>query len=86
MYVIKKVTTIIQHRKDNKIMSVKTFLEHSGADWYNICIKDEDEIYFEGSVKEARKSRYINKKVFSFIIEGYEGDDPKNKMITIYIK
>lgn len=67
-------------------MTIKTFLKHSGANWYNVTIKDEDETYFIGSIKEAFESEYINKKIWSFIIDGYEGEDCEDKMITIYIK
>ena len=67
-------------------MTIKTFLAHSGADWYNVTIMDEDKIYFVGSVAEAKKSKYINKEMFNFIIDGYEGADCNDKMIIIYIK
>lgn len=67
-------------------MTVKTFLKHSGANWYNVRIMDEDETYFEGTIEEAKKSEYVSKKIWNFIIDGYEGDDVDNKMITLYIK
>ena len=64
-------------------MTVKDFCRYSGANWYKVVIQDNDETYFKGTIEEVKKSKYINKKIHCFILDGYEGSD--DKIITLSI-